>query len=41
MTATSLLPLAAAAAGIDLGTLCRDLLQRAVTRGVSTPGAPA
>jgi D-alanine-D-alanine ligase len=41
MTATSLLPLAAAAAGIDLGTLCRDLLQRAVIRGVSTPGAPA
>jgi D-alanine-D-alanine ligase len=41
MTATSLLPLAAAAAGIDLGALCRDLLQHAATRGMSAPGAPA
>lgn len=41
MTATSLLPLAAAAADIDLGALCRDLLQRAATRGMSAPGAPA
>jgi D-alanine-D-alanine ligase len=41
MTATSLLPLAAAAADIDLGALCRDLLQHAATRGMSRPGAPA
>lgn len=41
MTATSLLPLAAAAADIDLGALCRDLLQHAATRGRSAPGAPA
>jgi D-alanine-D-alanine ligase len=41
MTPTSLLPLAAAAADIDLGTLCRDLLQRAAARGMSAPGAPA
>ena len=40
MTTTSLLPLAAAAAGLDLGTLCRDLLHRAAVRGVSLPGAP-
>ena len=33
MTTTSLLPLAAAAAGLDLGTLCRDLLHLAVLRG--------
>jgi D-alanine-D-alanine ligase len=41
MTTTSLLPLAAAAAEIDLGTLCRDLLQQAAVRGLSAPGAPA
>jgi D-alanine-D-alanine ligase len=41
MTATSLLPLAAATADIDLGALCRDLLQHAATRGMSAPGAPA
>jgi len=41
MTATSLLPLAAASVGLDLGTLCRDLLQQAAVRGRSTPGAPA
>jgi D-alanine-D-alanine ligase len=41
MTATSLLPLAAGAADIELGTLCRDLLQQAATRGLSAPGAPA
>jgi len=40
MTATSLLPLAAAAADLDLGALCRDLLQRAAIRGLSVPGAP-
>jgi len=40
MTTTSLLPLAAAAAGLDLGTLCRDLLHRAALRGYSRPGAP-
>jgi D-alanine-D-alanine ligase len=40
MTTTSLLPLAAAAADLDLGTLCRDLLHRAAVRGVSLPGAP-
>lgn len=32
MTETSLLPQAARAAGFDLGVLCRDLLQAAVTR---------
>lgn len=32
MTETSLLPMAVEAAGIDLGTLCRDLLQQAVNR---------
>ena len=32
-TATSLLPQAAAAAGIDFGTLCRRLLAAALTRG--------
>lgn len=32
MTETSLLPLAAEAAGLELGTLCRDLLQAAVAR---------
>ncbi|MDQ1486116.1 MAG: D-alanine-D-alanine ligase [Actinomycetota bacterium] len=40
MTTTSLLPLAAAAADLDLGALCRDLLQHAAARGVSLPGAP-
>jgi D-alanine--D-alanine ligase len=40
MTTTSLLPLAAAAAGLDLGALCRDLLQHAAVRGLSLPGAP-
>jgi D-alanine-D-alanine ligase len=40
MTTTSLLPLAAAAAGIELGALCRDLLHRAAVRGFSAPGAP-
>jgi D-alanine-D-alanine ligase len=39
MTTTSLLPLAAAAIDLDLGTLCRDLLQHAAQRGGSTPGA--
>ena len=39
MTPTSLLPMAAAEVGIDLGTLCRDLLVRAATRGPSEPGA--
>lgn len=33
MTTTSLLPLAAAAIDLDLGTLCRDLLQQAAARG--------
>ncbi|MGH3025363.1 MAG: D-alanine--D-alanine ligase family protein, partial [Gaiellaceae bacterium] len=33
MTATSLLPLAAACVDLDLGTLCRDLLQQAAVRG--------
>jgi D-alanine-D-alanine ligase len=32
MTETSLLPLSADAADIDLGTLCRDLLQQAAGR---------
>jgi hypothetical protein len=41
MTTTSLLPLAAAAADLDLGALCRDLLQQAATRGLSAPGSPA
>lgn len=40
MTATSLLPMAAGAAGLDLGTLCRDLLAHAAARGRSTPGSP-
>jgi D-alanine-D-alanine ligase len=40
MTTTSLLPLAATAAGLDLGTMCRDLLHRAALRGFSLPGAP-
>ena len=40
MTTTSLLPLAAAAAGRDLGTLCRDLLHHAVARGESAVGSP-
>ena len=40
MTTTSLLPLAAAAAGLDLGTLCRDLLHHAVLRGKPAPGSP-
>jgi D-alanine-D-alanine ligase len=40
MTTTSLLPLAATAAGVDLGALCRDLLHHAVTRGVSALGSP-
>jgi D-alanine-D-alanine ligase len=40
MTTTSLLPLAATAAGIDLGALCRDLLHHAVTRGRSALGSP-
>jgi D-alanine-D-alanine ligase len=40
MTTTSLLPLAASAADLDLGALCRDLLQHAAVRGVSLPGAP-
>lgn len=41
MTATSLFPMAAAAADLDLGALCRDLLQHAAIRGSSAPGAPA
>jgi D-alanine-D-alanine ligase len=40
MTTTSLLPLAAAAAGVELGSLCRDLLHHAALRGFSAPGAP-
>ncbi len=40
MTSTSLLPLAAAAADLDLGTLCRDLLAQAAARGSSRPGSP-
>jgi D-alanine--D-alanine ligase len=40
MTTTSLLPLAAAAAGLELGALCRDLLHLAAVRGFSAPGAP-
>ncbi len=40
MTATSLLPMAATAAGLDLGLLCRDLLQHAANRGRSEPGSP-
>lgn len=32
MTETSLVPMAVAAAGMDLGVLCRDLLQRAALR---------
>lgn len=40
MTTTSLLPLAATAAGRDLGTLCRDLLHHAVARGQSAVGSP-
>ncbi|MCA1824060.1 MAG: D-alanine--D-alanine ligase [Mycobacteriales bacterium] len=32
MTETSLLPMAAAAAGVDLGVLCRDLLRAAAAR---------
>ena len=40
MTTTSLLPMAAAAAGLELGALCRDLLHRAAARGFSAPGAP-
>lgn len=39
MTATSLLPLAAAAAELDLGILCRDLLHQAAARGSARPGA--
>ena len=38
MTATSLLPLAAAAAELELGTLCRDLLHQAAVRGSARPG---
>jgi D-alanine-D-alanine ligase len=41
MTVTSLLPMAAAAADLDLGTLCRDLLVQAVNRGQSALGSPA
>ena len=41
MTVTSLWPMAAAAADLDLGTLCRDLLQHAATRGLSVPGSPS
>ncbi|GAB3880160.1 hypothetical protein GCM10027612_07190 [Microbispora bryophytorum subsp. camponoti] len=33
MTETSLLPMAAEAAGRDLGTLCKGLLELAATRG--------
>ncbi len=33
MTETSLVPMAVAAAGLQLGTVLRDLLQRAVDRG--------
>lgn len=33
MTETSLLPMAVSAAGMDLGTVCRDLLQQAANRG--------
>lgn len=36
MTETSLLPQAASAAGLDLGVLCRDLLQAAVSRSALT-----
>jgi D-alanine-D-alanine ligase len=32
MTETSLFPLAVAAAGMDLGIICRDLLQVAMSR---------
>jgi D-alanine-D-alanine ligase len=41
MTVTSLLPMAAAAADLDLGTLCRDLLVQAVNRGLSALGSPS
>jgi D-alanine-D-alanine ligase len=40
MTTTSLLPMAASAAGLELGLLCRDLLQHAAIRGRSEPGSP-
>jgi D-alanine-D-alanine ligase len=33
MTETSLVPLAVTAAGLDLGTVCRSLVERAATRG--------
>jgi D-alanine-D-alanine ligase len=42
MTETSLLPMAVAAAGHDLGSVCHDLLVRAVERGPGgVAGAPA
>ena len=37
MTETSLVPIAAAAAGIDLGVICRDLLQAARDRFAAAP----
>jgi D-alanine-D-alanine ligase len=40
MTATSLLPMAAVAAEMELGTLCRDLLHQAAARGSAQPGTP-
>jgi D-alanine-D-alanine ligase len=40
MTATSLLPMAAVAAELELGTLCRDLLHQAAARGCARPGTP-
>jgi D-alanine-D-alanine ligase len=33
MTETSLVPLAVTAAGLDLGTVCQSLVERAATRG--------
>ncbi|HVE64006.1 MAG TPA: D-alanine--D-alanine ligase [Mycobacteriales bacterium] len=39
MTETSLLPMAAAAAGLDLGALCRSVLNRAVARASRAPGS--
>jgi D-alanine-D-alanine ligase len=39
MTTTSLLPLAAGAAGLELGAQCRDLLYRAASRIVKTTSA--
>jgi len=39
MTETSLLPLAVEAARLDLGKLCRELVEQAAERGASTPSA--